>query len=498
MFFKMRGEMAALVALGAHWVAPEAAGAVAGWWLWSRLRRGAERFRRQNRRAEELQAYAEMDVGLAPRQEVREVAERVCRTMSERSAFRRVAMLVCNGHGDAEGRLRVAATAGMDEAAVQWLEAWADGLESQGGLQDDSQDRVPGQAVRPAIRRGDPLGVSVSGASFAVVLGKLPAEIGYARGIVIPLWTTGGRMLGALAVCADGLMAVRRSALREALAPIESLAFKVARSLENAAQAERLMRAEKLAGLGLLAGGMAHALNNPLTAVLGFAELIQGTAEDARVKEDAAVIVREALRMRRTVESLLEFWRPAGADDQPVDVLELVRELAAGCADQLKGRGVRLVVQTASEELLVQGNRQRLRQLLEHLLNNAAQALAAPDGAKHGKKRAKAAGGEQAIRLCVSSSAGCGMAQAVHLTVSDTGPGFREPERIFEPSGVLDRTHTGLGLSLCYSIVQEHGGEIRAFNVRPHGAAVTVQLPAMRVAAQQEGAGASSASRVTS
>ena len=494
MFFKMRGEMAALVALGARWVAPEAAGAAAGWLLWTRLRRGAERFRRQNHRTDELRAYAELDVCLAPQQEVCEVAERVCRTMSERSAFRRTAMLVCPGQGGAEGRLRVSATAGMDEAAVQWLEAWADGLGSQG----ESQGDVPGQA----IRRGDPLGVSVSGASFAVVLGKRPAEIGYARGIVIPLWATGGRMLGALAVCADGLMAVRRSALREALAPIESLAFKVARSLENAAQAERLMRAEKLAGLGLLAGGMAHALNNPLTAVLGFAELIQGTAEDPRVKGDAAIIAREALKMRQTVESLLEFWQPVGAGDQPVNVLELVRELAAGCADQLKGRGVRLVVQTASEELLVQGNRHRLRQLLEHLLNNAAQALAAPDSEKgSGKDRGTPvakAGDEQAIRLCVSSSAGSGVAKAVHLTVSDTGPGFREPDRIFEPSGLLDTTGTGLGLSLCYSIVQEHGGEIRAFNVRPHGAAVTVQLPALRVAAKQEPAGASSASCVTS
>ena len=75
--------------------------------------------------------------------------------------------------------------------------------------------------------------------------------------------------------------------------------------MENAALAERLMRAEKLAGLGQLAGGVAHALNNPLTAVLGFAELIANTTEEARVKEDAAIIVREALRMRQTVEKVL-------------------------------------------------------------------------------------------------------------------------------------------------------------------------------------------------
>src|SRR5207237_7266267 len=60
----------------------------------------------------------------------------------------------------------------------------------------------------------------------------------------------------------------------------------------------------------------------------------------------------------------------------------------------------------------------------------------------------------------------------VHLVVSDTGPGFRQPGRVFEPCESM-----GLGLSVCYGIVQEHGGEISAFNLHPHGAAVSVELP---------------------
>src|SRR5260370_1205904 len=86
-------------------------------------------------------------------------------------------------------------------------------------------------------------------------------------------WGRGGGVVGALAVGADGLMSVRRSALAKALGAMEALAFKVERAMENAAQEERLLRSEKLAGLGLMAGGMARALSNPLTAVLGFAEL---------------------------------------------------------------------------------------------------------------------------------------------------------------------------------------------------------------------------------
>ena len=284
----------------------------------------------------------------------------------------------------------------------------------------------------------------------------------YRRAIVVPLWTTGGRLLGALAVGADSLTGVRRSVLAEALGPLEALALKVERAMENAVLAERLLKAERLAGLGLLAGGMAHALNNPLTAVLGFAELIAETTSEGRVKEDAAIIVRQAERMRETVEGLLEFWRPA-QHEELVDVAELVRELAAACVDRLEGRGVRLVVQVGDERVSVRGNRGRLRQVLEHLLNNAAQALAGEGVAKGDE--------EQVIRVSVGVDG-----STVHLIVSDTGPGFRRPGRVFE-LGEMAGEGAGLGLSICYGTVHELGGEISAFNLHPHGAAVAVELP---------------------
>jgi signal transduction histidine kinase len=270
-------------------------------------------------------------------------------------------------------------------------------------------------------------------------------------------------MLGALAVGADGLMSVRRSALAKALSPMEALAFKVERAMENAALAERLLRAEKLAGLGLIARGMGHALNNPLTAVLGFAELIVATTSEGRVKEDAGIIVQEALRMRQTVETLLEFWRPEVQSGERVDVTALMRELAAACAEKLESRGVRLVVQAGKEIAAVRGNRDRLQQMMEHLLNNAAQSLAGVGGAT--------AGEEQVIRMSVSVS-GSADGERVHLVVSDTGPGFAQPGRVFEPGDSM-----GLGLSVCYGIVHEHGGEISAFNLHPRGAAVAVELP---------------------
>jgi signal transduction histidine kinase len=177
------------------------------------------------------------------------------------------------------------------------------------------------------------------------------------------------------------------------------------------------------------------------------------------VKEDAEIVVREALRIRQTVETLLEFWQPATQSEELVDVTGLARELAGACAEKLESRGVRLVVQAADEAVSVRGNRERLRLMMEHLLNNAAQVLSDRDAAKEGE--------EQVIRVSVGHDG-----RMVHLIVSDTGPGFSEPGRVFELG-----EGAGLGLSVCYRIVHEHGGEIRAFNLHPHGAAVAVELP---------------------
>ncbi len=420
-----------------------------------RLELKAGRRNGERRREEELTAYAELDVRVRGDGETKELASRVSRAVAVNSAFHRVAMMVSR-----DGRLSVAANVGMDEVTIGWLNSWGErkGLERGGG------------------RRGESgLGMRVGARSFAVVLDRIGGEGGYRRAIVLPFWTMGGSLLGALALGADSSMNVRRSLLMKALEPVESLALKVERALETAALAEKLMRAERLAGMGLLAGGMAHALNNPLTAVLGFAELIADTTGEVRVREDAQVIAREALRMRTTVETLLDFWKPVEVSDELVNVVDLVRERAGACAGMLKERGVRMVVE-AGGDALVRGNEGRLRQMLEHLLNNAAQALANEEVVERGE--------ELVIRVSVVRDEAL-----VHLMVSDSGLGFREPERVFEGDGL------GFGLSICYGIVHEHGGEIRAFNLSPHGAAVAVELPVAEFAQKKSGAASGAMTR---
>ena len=397
---------------------------------------------------EELSAYARLDLRSGTGGGL-ELPARVTRLVAEKSAFRRAAVLI----RDERGKLIVGASVGMEEATVESLKSWGEGVlaAERGG----------------SVRRGDGgLGVRVGSKSFAVVLGKGLGAMDYSGAIVVPLWTAAGRMLGALAVGADGLMSVRRSALAKALEPMEALAFKVERAMENGALEERLVRAEKLAGLGLMAGGIAHGLNDPLTAVLGFSELIVATTSEARVKSDAEIIVQEALRMREMVELLRDFRRPAARCDEQVDVTGLVRELAAACSEKLESRGVRLDVEASDEAVEVRGSRDRLRQMMEHLLNNAAQSLDGIGEAADGEERAIR------IAVSVSGSVSGNPGKRVHVLVSDTGPGFVQPGRVFEPGDSM-----GLGLSVCYGIVREHGGEISAFNLHPHGAAVAVELP---------------------
>jgi len=180
----------------------------------------------------------------------------------------------------------------------------------------------------------------------------------------------------------------------------------------------------------------------------------------------------------------LDFSRPMLQNDALVDMTELVRELAAACAETLEKRGVRLVVEAEAEASIVRGNKHRLRQLLEHLLNNAAQALAEADCVKDGE--------EPVIRISVNSSGSASDGvlgseeRRVHLIVSDTGPGFHEPGRVFDPFYAIEAADgAGLGLSICYGIVHETGGEIRAFNLHPHGAAVAMELPLAAVEAEK-------------
>jgi len=213
---------------------------------------------------------------------------------------------------------------------------------------------------------------------------------------------------------------------------------------EQAAVQAQLRHADRLATIGQLAAGVAHELNEPLGAILGFAQLAQRS--DATVEQtgrDLQRIVEAAIQARQIIKNLLVFSRQTPADKHQVDLNELIsRELTF--VEQLAARQqVRLERTLAADLPVLQADPVQLRQVLVNLTVNALQAM--PDGG----------------RLLIATSR---TATGVTLTVSDTGCGIT-PEilpRIFDPFFTTKEPgkSTGLGLPVVHGIVTEHGGSI--------------------------------------
>jgi signal transduction histidine kinase len=497
----MAGAFLGLITTGrAGWfsLVPGVAGlALAGYGLrWRReaVREAAEK-RREQKMREELEAYAHLDASVVQGMSVRvdrvaatrALAMRVCRTVAEKSTFGRVTLMLRN----AEGSLRCVGSIGMDDLTIAAMERWGAEVvaDERAGLKKNAPiARVGVKSLPISLGEWQQFDREVSGWEAS---GKKERRR-WRRAIVVPIRTGAGaglggnarRLMGAIVVCADGLrvqangdgdkLSLERISVERMMSPLEALAARLGAAMETELMADRLLRAEKLAGLGQLAGGVAHALNNPLTVVLGYAELLAETSEDERVRDDARTIAQQAQKMRDTVKRLVEFWRPVTAADEPVDVMALVREVAGTCANRLAARKVKLEVVAQSSvdgggaELAaaVRGCRVRLCQMVEHLLENSAHAIAEVKDAEEAD--------EHAIRISVSQDE-----HTVYLIVSDTGTGFEEPARAFDPFYTTKDPveGAGMGLAVCYGIVREHGGEIAAFNLHPRGAAVVVELP---------------------
>ena len=472
-------------------------------WLARQVQLHAAERGRERRLREELEAYARLETALGldshERLPVKTLAMKVCRTVAEKSAFTRVMMLMRN----AEDRLQCVGSTGVDDLTVAALERWGAGvMAGQTGVRMRGLDATLTPVV---LRRSEAKSLPISLGRWEsfdreVATWRMQGKRERRqtrRAIALPIWGGpdaghgGGpsRLAGAIVVCLDGMNVPLREgngkvggqALRadRLMNGLESLVARLGSAIEHEALDNRLLRAEKLAGLGQLAGGVAHALNNPLTAVLGFAELIAESSLDARIQRDAAMIATEALKMKGTIERLTDFWRPSTQAGEPVDFLAMVRELADDCAPKLAERGVALEVMShgaAAENGAIRGSQERLRQVMEHLLNNAAKAIDAA--------RAREDGEQHAIRVSVSADE-----QTLHVIVSDTGTGFEQPNRAFDPFYTTGKPgqagDQGLGLSICYGIVREHGGEIAAFNLHPHGAAVVMELPVREADAEE-------------
>ncbi len=259
---------------------------------------------------------------------------------------------------------------------------------------------------------------------------------------------------------------------------LESLAPQAAVAIENAMLYEslksqmeelkrtqsKLIQAEKLSAIGQLVAGVAHELNNPLTAIIGYSQLLLDACSDGAMREDLERISREAQRSARIVRNLLAFARQQQMEKVPIDLAEVLNKTLDLVVYHLEMDNILLVRDIDDEPMVVVGDVHQLQQVFLNLINNAHQAMHKAHG-----------GGTLTIR------AGPTERGTVQVKVMDDGPGI-PPEvmgRIFDPFFTTKDVGegTGLGLSICLGIVQEHGGDIWAESEVGGGTVMTVELP---------------------
>ena len=232
------------------------------------------------------------------------------------------------------------------------------------------------------------------------------------------------------------------------------------RSLKSAQLA--LVQSEKMAAVGTLSAGLAHEVKNPLSAVLGYAQLSKRKLTQPEVlKKHLDTIESETRRCNEIISNLMQFSRQEKGEFTDVTINEVV-EKSAGIVDhQLGLNNVQINMELAPDIPKIIGNPNQLQQVLMNLAINAQQAME-PDG-----------GTVDFATYCDDDH--------VYISVSDTGPGISEEvaEKIFEPFFTTKAAGdgTGLGLSVTYGIIRDHKGDIRVEKADSGGARFIIELP---------------------
>jgi len=225
---------------------------------------------------------------------------------------------------------------------------------------------------------------------------------------------------------------------------------------------QKTMQTEKLTSLGLLTSGIAHELNNKLTPILGFADLMDPGYLTPQDQKRLSVIINSAAAAKGIVESLLKFSRNKPPEKNIFDMREVIARTINLYSPIIKKRGIALISDDPKEPLFVKADMNCMEQVLVNFINNSIDAIDENDGTIW-------------IRSFIRDD-------FVHVTIEDTGPGIPQSvmTKIFDPFFTTKPKDkgTGLGLSICYGIIADHKGEVFLENTT-NGAMATMKVPAI-------------------
>lgn len=228
----------------------------------------------------------------------------------------------------------------------------------------------------------------------------------------------------------------------------------------NDAPDRDIMEIERLASLGELIAGISHELNDPLSAILGYSEILQTIDMDPQIKRYIDNIHISAMRSAKVVEGLLTFLRRKEIEFNTININDVIKQTVSLFEYQMRTNSTSLVLNLSSDIPHVIGDFYRLQQVFFNIIMNALQAL----DKWHNERR-----------ISISSDS---YESGIRVIVSDSGPGIDREHihRIFSPFFTTKPKGTGLGLSIVQGIIKEHGGRISVLQ-EGQGCSFVIELP---------------------
>jgi PAS domain S-box-containing protein len=261
----------------------------------------------------------------------------------------------------------------------------------------------------------------------------------------------------------QGKLSVNLSPMRDEAGDVTSVVVLMSDITDAAMIQAKLMHTEKMAAVGQLVSGVAHEVNNPLTAIMGFSDLLMENPDlPDSARKDLKVILEESNRTREIVKNLLSFARQRPAQRQSLQINSLLERTVALRAYDLANSGIEVVEKFDENIPTLVGDAHQLQQVFLNILNNAFDAV-----------RSTGRPGQIEIETRLQQD-------WIEISFRDNGEGIKYPDRIFDPFFTTKEVGkgTGLGLSICYGIVREHEGEIVCANNKDTaGATFVVRLP---------------------